>query len=87
MLTTCSRRLASGLSRGLHAAGFFAYEAGPSPGAEKSRLELCLANCSKSRSSGLGSIRGLREPTGAEVQGWFILEQAIRNPALGELGG
>ncbi len=73
--------LTSGLSRGLHAAGFFAYELGY-------LLEPKLASLLPARRKvpllWFGLYTTPRELTGAEVQGWLTAE-AIGNPALGEL--
>jgi para-aminobenzoate synthetase/4-amino-4-deoxychorismate lyase len=74
--------LASGLSRGLHAAGFFAYELGYL--LEPKLAPLLPAN-RKVPLLWFGLYTGPRELTGAEVQGW-LTEEAIGNPALGELG-
>jgi para-aminobenzoate synthetase/4-amino-4-deoxychorismate lyase len=73
--------LTSGLARGLHAAGFFAYELGY---LLEPRLQALLPAERKVPLLWFGLYTAPRELTGAEVQGW-LTEEAIGNPALGEL--
>ena len=73
--------LQAGLSRGLHAAGFFAYELGY---LLEPKLASLLPAQRKVPLLWFGLYTSPRELTGAEVQGW-LTEEAIGNPSLGEL--
>lgn len=73
--------LTSGLSRGLHAAGFFSYELGY---LLEPRLASLLPERRKVPLIWFGLYTAPREMTGAEVQQW-LNEEAIGTPTLGEL--
>lgn len=73
--------LTSGLSRGLHAAGFFSYELGY---LLEPRLASLLPERRKVPLLWFGLYTAPREMTGAEVQQW-LNEEAIGTPTLGEL--
>jgi para-aminobenzoate synthetase / 4-amino-4-deoxychorismate lyase len=73
--------LEAGIGRGLHAAGFFAYELGY---LLEPKLAHLLPPQRKVPFLWFGLYASPRLLTGAEVQGW-LTEEAIGNPTLGEL--
>jgi para-aminobenzoate synthetase/4-amino-4-deoxychorismate lyase len=73
--------LTSGISRGLHAAGFFSYELGY---LLEPRLASLLPERRKMPLLWFGLYTTPREMMGSEVQEW-LNEEAIGNPTLGEL--
>ncbi|AGK59307.1 para-aminobenzoate synthase subunit I [Hyphomicrobium denitrificans 1NES1] len=73
--------LTSGISRRLHAAGFFSYELGY---LLEPRLASLLPERRKMPLLWFGLYKAPREMMGSEVQEW-LNEEAIGNPTLGEL--